>query len=339
MKRPRGWIYESDLPHSPRADAVRADILDRLRQHHGEDTLPRGGRGLFYDLRPHGIPGNERGIIYTKHPKAKGKGNANMEADAKYVQEQLGLMRRVFNPETGEWLIDEDWIADSRTPDPYQPPEVADANDAAKNVRAYLDTLHLSRQRGQPVYLELRCEAADLRQRIARIARPYGVTVYSGGGFDAIKPKKEAAERAACRSVPTLIGHIVDFDTYGDRIGTSFAEDVESWFNWHKQFNCTTESLTVERLALTEPQANEHDLLDADGKAEVDGLPVPVLDEIVCTFIETHLDADIQWRVVKREAAMRKAVWRLLARQHPVGGRGRIKRGADWSWARGGDWR
>ena len=53
--RQRGWIRLEDLPRSPRADAVRDDILDRLAQHEAEDTLPRRGRGLFYDLRPHGI--------------------------------------------------------------------------------------------------------------------------------------------------------------------------------------------------------------------------------------------------------------------------------------------
>ena len=67
--RPRGWIRFEDLPRSPKAEAVRADILDRLRQHEAEDTLPRGGNGLFYDLRPHGMLGNSRGVTYTKQPK------------------------------------------------------------------------------------------------------------------------------------------------------------------------------------------------------------------------------------------------------------------------------
>jgi hypothetical protein len=53
--RDRGWILASKLPRSPTADAVRADLLDRLHQHYEDDILPRGGRGIFYDLRPHGI--------------------------------------------------------------------------------------------------------------------------------------------------------------------------------------------------------------------------------------------------------------------------------------------
>ncbi len=78
--RDRGWIRAQDLPRSPKADAVRADIMDRLRQHYEEDTLPRGGRGLFYDLRPYGMPDNPRGVTYAKHPETKGRNS--MEAQA-----------------------------------------------------------------------------------------------------------------------------------------------------------------------------------------------------------------------------------------------------------------
>ena len=53
--RDRGWILARDLPRSPKADGVRADLLERLRQHYQDDILPRGGRGIFYDLRRHGI--------------------------------------------------------------------------------------------------------------------------------------------------------------------------------------------------------------------------------------------------------------------------------------------
>ena len=63
--------------------------------------------------------------------------------------------------------------------------------DAAEIVARYIANLWLARQAGQPIYLELRCESADLMPRIARVARPYGVTVYSGGGMDGLKPKRK----------------------------------------------------------------------------------------------------------------------------------------------------
>ena len=62
--------------------------------------------------------------------------------------------------------------------------------------------------------------------RIARVALPYGVHVYSGSGMDGLKPKKEAAERAAWRDVPTIIGHLADYDEHGGNIADAFAEDA-----------------------------------------------------------------------------------------------------------------
>jgi hypothetical protein len=40
-----------------------------------------------------------------------------------------------------------------------------------------------------------------LQERIARIADPYGVPVYSGGGFDGLKGKRQIATRAMERQV------------------------------------------------------------------------------------------------------------------------------------------
>jgi hypothetical protein len=301
--RPRGWIRFEDLPRSPKAEAVRADILDRLRQHAAEDTLPRGGRGLFYDLRPHGLPDNPRGVIYLKHPTETGRNS--MQASPNYVTDQLAAMRRVWNPVTGEWLVDESWIADSRMPDPLTPTETSKAVDAAHVIASYIRRLWLARQAGQPVYLELRCEAVDLMPRIARVALPYGVHVYSGSGSDGLKPKKEAAERAARRGVPTIIGHLADYDEDGGDIADAFAEDAIAFAAWHRDYENASGSLMIARLALTLAQARRYNLLDDDGKAEVDGLPVPALDALVRNWIESHLDPDIARAVVKAEPKMR----------------------------------
>jgi hypothetical protein len=333
--RDRGWIRLSDLPRSPKADAVRADIMDRLRQHAREDTLPRGGRGLFYDLRPHGMPGNSRGVTYTKHPKTKGPNS--MEANPEYVTDLLSQMRRVWDPDTGEWLVPEDWISDSRMPDPLRPSEVLDANMAASVVANYIAKLWLTRQAGQRVYLELRCESQDLMTRIERVAKPYGVWVYSGSGMDGLKAKKEAAERAAERQVPTLIGHIADLDRSGGDIRDAFAEDALAFTDWHRDHNGAGGPLAIVRIALTLEQAREHKLLDGDEKAEVDGLPVPVLDAIVREFIESKLDPAIARAVVRSEPKMRADAARLALRkikeQSSSGNGKEPDYGQDWSWA------
>ena len=73
-----------------------------------------------------------------------------------------------------------------------------------------------------------------------------------------------------------------------------------------------TESSTSS-VGLTREQALAHDLLDTDGNAEIDGLPVPVLDALVREFIESHLDPAIQRAVVQAEPAMRAEVVRLIS--------------------------
>jgi hypothetical protein len=310
--RPRGWILIDKLPHSRKALAVRADILDRLQQHAQEDTLPRGGRGLFYDLRPHGIASNPRGVIYTKHPVDKSR--ASMEVTPDYVNDLLCSMRRVFDPESEKWLIDEDWISDSRAPAPLEPNETENARAGADLIARHIRRLHLARQAGQRVYLELRCEAQDLMPRIARVALPYGVHVYSGSGADGLKPKREAAERASRRAVNTVIALITDYDKAGGDIGDAFAEDALAFVDWHREYENALGSVSVDRLALTRKQALEHDLLDIDGKAEVDGLPVQVLDALVRDFIESHLDMRIQRKVIAAEPKMHADVVRHLQR-------------------------
>jgi hypothetical protein len=304
--RARGWITLDKLPQSPKAIAVRADILDRLRQHKAEDTLPRGGRGLFYDLRPHGMPGDSRGIHYLKeYTDPKDRQSCSTEATPSYVTDQLSLMRRVFDSTVGEWLVPEDWIADNRSPDPSVPYEIANAQEAAERVVDHLGWLNLARQDGQNVYLEIRCEAANLIDRVARIAKPYGVPVYSGGGMDGLKGKKEAAERAAGRAVPTLIGHLADFDLKGGDIRDAFTEDAIAFTKWHQEYENAPGSIYIVPLGLTQEQAIAHDLLDSSGKAEVEGLPVPVLDALVREFIESHMDLEILEKVKSAETAMR----------------------------------
>jgi hypothetical protein len=307
--RDRGWILASDLPRSPKADAVAADLLDRLAQHAAEDTLPRGPRGLFYDLRPAGIQGNPRGVIYTKRPQTRGRNS--MEATPEYVSDLLSKMRRVWDSQNG-WLVPEDWISDGRAPDPITPNETPNAAFAADAVGRYIADLRLARQAGQPLFLELRCESQDLMARIARVAVPYGVTVPSGSGMDGLKSKKHAAERASAREVPTLIGHLADLDTAGGDIADAFAEDAVAFTQWHRSQGAPG-SLFVKRIGLTRAQALKYDLLDADGKAELDGLPVPVLDALVCKFIESHLDPAIQRAVVQVDAEMRAEVVRLIS--------------------------
>jgi hypothetical protein len=59
-RRPRGALPDW-RPKTPRQKAILADLVARYEQHQAEGTLPRGPRGIFYDLRPNGM-GN--GVTY-----------------------------------------------------------------------------------------------------------------------------------------------------------------------------------------------------------------------------------------------------------------------------------
>jgi hypothetical protein len=68
---------------SPLAEAVLADVIVRFAQHEAEDTLPRGPRGIFYDLRPDGM-GN--GVTCRKKMKGEpASAFGLMEAHIEYV--------------------------------------------------------------------------------------------------------------------------------------------------------------------------------------------------------------------------------------------------------------
>jgi hypothetical protein len=136
--------------------------------------------------------------------------------------------------------------------------------------------------------------------------------------MDGLKGKKEAAERAAARDVPTLIGHLADYDQAGGDIRDAFSEDAIAFTDWHREYQGARGSIDIIRLGLTFEQARTHKLLDADGKAELDGLPVPELDSLVRNFIETHMDLRILKQVKEAEPKMRadaaKIALRLLKR-------------------------
>ena len=241
--------------------------------------MPRGGRGIFYDLRPGGM-GN--GVTYRKpdsaHPVS---GFGPMEAHPAAVQEVLVLARRAG-------IIPESWVADTRAPAPiarrYDESAEEEAASIARWVDGAVDLFALDPQLGQPQYVELWCEAEDLSPRLARVAEPYGVPVYSGGGFDGLKGKRRVAERPADRAVPTVVLHVGDRDDHGERIFTAITEDALAWAAGNGR---PPGWLEFRRLALTRQQAERHGLLDADGKAEADSLPVPVLDAIVTEALDS----------------------------------------------------
>jgi hypothetical protein len=297
-KRPRGPL-DGWQPTTTRQKGILTDLIARFEQHRDEDTLPRGPRGIFYDLRPNGM-GN--GITYrkpdSKHPV---KSFRPMEAHPDAVQEVLVLARRAG-------IIEEDWVADTRAPDAMGGGGWDDADQLAtylvESIETAAEDFRLDPQRFQPLYIEVLCEAEDLQPRLHRHARDYRVPVNSGAGFGGLKGKIEFAERAIRRDVPTVVLDIGDRDAHGEYIYLAAAEDAVAWAGGAGmvlevgaslddvkacvEANRERPCLIFYRLALTTEQAEDLDLLDADGKAEADAIPVRTLDGWLTDAIE-HL--------------------------------------------------
>jgi hypothetical protein len=298
--RPRGAM-PGWQPRSVRQKAILADLIARYQQHYDEDTLPRGGRGIFYDLRPNGM-GN--GVTYLKPSDAFPiKAFAPMMAHPAAVQEVLLLARRAG-------IIPEDWVADSRAPEAIGFSSYSSGAEFADVVRRSAANFRLDPQRGQRRYIEFWSEAQDLSPRVARISLPYGVKVYSGGGYDGLKPKRDVAARAAARDVPTIVLHIGDFDKHGGQIFTAITEDASAWVA--DDYGLSSDWLRFRRLAITHDQAEQYGVLDADGKAEADALPVPAMDAIIREALDELIDAEVRDVVLEDQAHERRQLGDLI---------------------------
>jgi len=228
--------------------------------------------------------------------------------------------------------IPEEWVADDRAPEALLPITVDSARDGADWLDGVLSIAHLDRQAGQPVFVEVWCEAEGLGPRLARQAGKFGVPVYPAGGFAGLKPKMAAAERIAERETPTVALQVGDYDKHGRWAFSAQAEDIAAWApkdaqprgRW--QYRSGAESLvledptgrtrlTVVRLAVTERQVADGLVeVDEDGKAEADQVPVRELDRIVTEALREWLpNESARSGAFAAEMTLRDDVRRLLA--------------------------
>jgi hypothetical protein len=101
-----------------------------------------------------------------------------------------------------------------------------DVTDFWKWAREHGEYYRRNRQAGQPVFIELSCEAGGMVPQMVRVCAPYSVPVYSGGGFNSLTAIKEVADRALERDVPTVLLHVGDFDPSGVSIFNSLGVDA-----------------------------------------------------------------------------------------------------------------
>jgi hypothetical protein len=150
--------------------------------------------------------------------------------------------------------------------------------------------------------------------QIARVAHPYGVGVYSSGGFDSLSAKWEAAARIVARPQPTLVLHIGDYDPSGVSIFDSAEADVTQLVADQAG---DPGAVTFQRVAVTPEQIARYSLPAAPPKVrdrrgdwtaatvQAEALPPAVLADEVEEALCAHLDPEPLAVLLKLEAADR----------------------------------
>lgn len=181
------------------------------------------------------------------------------------------------------------------------------------------------RRDGQPVLLELWCEAGGMLPQMARVASKYGVPVFSSGGFDSLTVKHETARRIAAADRPSVVLHVGDLDPSGVSIFDSFSEDVAAFV---ADMNGPAVPRFI-RAAVTREQARRFHLPESPpkrtdrrgswtgGTVQAEALAPPDLASEVETAIVAHVDLACLEALLGTEAEERASVCAKLGKVEP----------------------
>lgn len=131
-----------------------------------------------------------------------------------------------------------------------------------RSIRYWADNYKHHPADGQPIHAEIWVEAGGMGRQVATVAHPYGVTVYSAGGFNGLTDKYETAQRIAEQSKPVVIFHVGDYDPSGCAIIDSLAADVTAFVS---EMN-PRRLIDWRRIAVTPDQIDHYDLPTAPQK-------------------------------------------------------------------------
>lgn len=278
-------------PWTPRAESAALvqmvrDVLDEYRSH-----LPLTIRQVFYRLV--GTVGYEK------------------------IEKGYGRLAETLNRARRAGLIPFSAIRDDGAVS-HGSPCFDSPSDFLDEVRAWAEDYRRNRLDGQPYDVELWCEAAGMAPQLVRVAEPYGVTVYSSGGFDSLTVKHGAAQRIARRDRSTIVLHVGDLDPSGHAIFDSLSEDVTAFVDE------LGEEVEFRRAAVTREQADRYELPTAPAKAtdrrgdfdgetvQAEALPPDVLAREVEAAIASVIDEETRQAVLTEEAEEREELTLFL---------------------------
>ncbi|HEY8767919.1 MAG TPA: hypothetical protein VIP09_11760 [Dehalococcoidia bacterium] len=151
--------------------------------------------------------------------------------------------------------------------------------------------------------VEVLVEATGMVPQVARVARDYGVPVFSCGGFDSVTAKHDSALRVrdrARRGRRTVVLHIGDCDPSGCSIIDSAADDIVHFcvdYRVPDYVRFARIAVTPEQIALYQLEAAPQKTTDRRGEymsqtVQAEALDPPILAAIVRAAIEAEIDLD-----------------------------------------------
>jgi len=202
---------------------------------------------------------------------------------------------------------------------------------------------------GQPVHVELWCEAAGMVPQLERVANDYSVPVYSTGGFSSVTVTYEIADRALALDKPTVFLHVGDYDPSGESIFDAMTRDAQAFLlnrlywqvdederdelfpdgslRYNAELPAGHPNLLARRVALTGEQVDEYGLPTAPPKAtdsrsvnwygetcQLEAMPPDTLAGVVREAIEAELDLDALGAVREAERAERHGLTESVRR-------------------------
>ena len=277
MARPKGYAPWSPAPETA---AVVRDVLAVLEEYSAH--LPLTVRQIFYRLvGQYGYEKTER--AYSRLAEYLVRARRAHMIPFSHIRDDGTVGSGYYG-----WDSVEQWV-DS----------LKDDAAAYQRDRAY----------GQPVRLELWCEASGMVPQLQRAARGYPVSVYSTGGFSSVTVTHEIAVRAAGAGVPTVFMHVGDYDPSGVGIYEAMGADAQQ-FLW----GMGGDDMALVRVALTEEQVEEYGLPTAPPKStdsrsrtwygetcQAEAMPPDLLAQVVRSAVEEHMDMEVYQELLSEE--------------------------------------
>ncbi|MGW7381698.1 hypothetical protein [Streptomyces sp. NPDC054794] len=187
-----------------------------------------------------------------------------------------------------------------------------------------VDDYRVDRQAEQPVRLELWCQTAGMVPQLVRIGKELGIACFSGGGFDGLAGKHDAAVRAREGGLKTVVFYLDDYDPSGEHLFNALAEDVIAFAEAagaeveFERLAVTPEQIATYNLPTAPPKAADRRSFSGTATTQAEALPPDILAAIVREAIEARRDPLTHRRMLEREEAERRAIRERLGGGRPA---------------------